>query len=553
MRHPCRRQSSAVFREALRLGSLLLLLLVAGRARADQPPLVATAPFDGREQLHPPKKPIEPSFTASVVYEALESKSAGRPYRLLAPDLWTGMARVKHQGQTADVPGMARLLGARLVLSGYVEATGSKKGKPYRLFIWVYSADGVQLGKRSFDLDRSLLQPAAFADKAAAIQQLIEQALPQTISGGHEVAVSPTSLSPAHSVASPTAAASPSPAQAEPVEELPTVMKPGSALAPPVVGSNLPQRTGQITQYEDSEEVQFDPNKPRQSLVPLSPEARDMLERRPPWQAALELGAGYVYSTRLLQNEGSDLRFGRSGTHGMVLLGELHPLALLPSSGAWLSGLGLRAQVVLPFWSDIAHVREPGQPPSGTYTASELRYDVALRAHVNPWNLERRPDVALELLYGEHSFQTAAKSNIDYLRIPPASYRYVGGALHVRLFLTRRFSIAAGGTLAKHLSLGLQTRPGIDDGSMTAARDKNGFLSYGPGSGYQWRVEATTQVNVYRGLTLGARFFFEQNRLSFEGNGNILTTSAQPVTSAKDEYLGVMATVGYTYQPRLFR
>jgi hypothetical protein len=539
---------------ALCLGSLLLLVLVAGRARADQLPLVATAPFDGREQLHPPKKPIEPSFTASVVYEALAVKSVGRPYRVLAPDLWTGMARVKHQGQTADVRGMARLLGARLVLSGYVEATGSKKGKPYRLSVWVYSADGVQLGKQSFDLDRSLLQPAAFADKAAAIQQLIEQALLQTVSGGQEVAVSAPSLPKAlPSQTSPTVTASPSPVQIEPVEELPTVMKPGSALAPPVVGSNLPQRTGQITQYEDSEEVQFDPNKPRQSLVPLSPEARDMLERRPPWQSALELGVGYVYSTRLLQNEGSDLRFGRSGTHGMVLLGELHPLALLPSSGAWLSGLGLRAQVVLPFWADIAHVREPGQPASGTYTASELRYDVALRAHVNPWNLERRPDVALELLYGEHTFQTAAKSNIDYLRIPPASYRYVGGALHVRLFLTRRFSIAAGGTLAKHLSLGLQTRPGIEDGSMTAARDKNGFLSYGPGSGFQWRFEATTQVNVYRGLTFGARFFLEQNRLSFEGNGNILTTSAQPVTSAKDEYLGVMATVGYTYQPRLFR
>jgi len=549
MLHECRRQTPLVRLRALWLGFLLVLVLCAGRAFAEKPPLVATAPFDGREQLHPPKKPIEPSFTASVVYDVLQAKSAGRPYRLLAPDLWTGMARVKHQGQSADVAGMARLLGARLVLSGYVEATGSKKGKPYRLSVWVYSAEGVQLGKQSFDLDRSLLQPAGFADQAAAILRLIEQALLQTISGGHESALSQTSL-PKDSASAPGTSA---PAVVEPIEEPPTVIKPGSALVPPVVGTNLPQRQGQIAQYEDSEAVQFDPNKPKQSLVPLSPEARDMLERRPPWQSALELGAGYVYSTRLLQNEGSDLRFGRSGTHGMVLLGELHPLALLPSSGAWLSGIGLRAQVVLPFWSDIAHVREPGQPPSGSYTASELRYDVALRAHINPWNLERRPDFALELLYGEHSFQTAAKSNIDYLRIPPASYRYVGGALHIRLFLSRRVSLTAGGTLAKHLSLGLQTRPGIDDGSMIAARDKNGFLSYGPGSGYQWRIEAATQVHVYRGLTLGTRFFFEQNRLSFEGNGNILTTSAQPVTAAKDEYLGVMATIGYSYQPRLFR
>ena len=88
---------------------------------------------------------------------------------------------------------------------------------------------------------------------------------------------------------------------------------------------------------------------------------------------------------------------------------------------------------------------------------------------------------------------------------------------------------------------------------MAEARDRNGFLSYGPGDGWQWRLEGSSQVNVYRGLTLGARLFFEQNRLRFDGAGNILQSSGQPVTSATDDYLGVMATIGYTYQPRLVR
>jgi hypothetical protein len=50
---------------------------------------------------------------------------------------------------------------------------------------------------------------------------------------------------------------------------------------------------------------------------------------------------------------------------------------------------------------------------------------------------------------------------------------------------------------------------------------------------------------------VGARVFFEQNRLQFGGEGNVLTTSGQPVTAARDEYLGVMAHIGYVFQPRL--
>lgn len=495
------------------------LLWFQGRARAEQPQIVALMPFDGRELARPPRKPIEPSFTASVVFESLQARIHGKPYRVLAPDLWTGMARVKNHGRSTDIPGVAKLLGARLVVAGYLEATsGPEYAKPYRLNVNVYAADGGLWGQIGFDLERSLLQPAAFDDKAAAIQQLIEQSLLRL------------------------------PLISEPSAPAVAAVKPrGKGGA----ASMALHPAGPVAQAEDSEPVRFDPSQPKQTLVPLSEAAREELSRRPPWQAAIDLGVGYVYSTRLLVNEGTELRFGRAGAHGMALLGELHPFALLQAAGPWLSGLGVRAQVVLPFWPDIAHVMQVGQTQTGTYSAAEYRYDVALREHINPWDAVLRPDFAVELVYGEHSFSTAAKSNIDYLRVPPSNYRYLGGALHLRMFFTQRVSLTAGAMAAKLLSLGLMSRSGNDMGNMTSARDRNGFLSYGAGDGFQWRIEASSQVNVYRGLTLGVRFFYEQNRLSFEGDGNVLQANAKPVTAATDDYLGVMATVGYVFQSKL--
>ena len=70
-----------------------LMLLFPPQVLAQQPMIVATAPFDGRELAHPPKKPIEPGFTASVVYESLAQRSAGRPYRALLLKLLAAQAR----------------------------------------------------------------------------------------------------------------------------------------------------------------------------------------------------------------------------------------------------------------------------------------------------------------------------------------------------------------------------------------------------------------------------------------------------------------------------
>jgi len=486
----------------------LVLAFGASGSRAETPSLVAVMPFDGREQAGPPQKPIEPSFTASVVYEALAKKSAGRPYRLLSPDLWTGMARVKNRGKRNDIPGVAKWLSARLVLGGELVAQkGPQATAPYVLNIRVYASDGKQLGQLAFEVDRPLLQPAWFETKVSSVQLLVEQSLLQA---------------PLISVSAPAAS-----------------------------GTPASGGTKAVQQAEDAEPVRFDSSEAKPSLVPLTQEAKELLLRRPPWQAAFDIQFGYLYSTRLLTNENSDLRFGRSGAHGFGIAAEVHPFALVPNANMWLAGLGIRGQLVLPFWTPIAHVAAQGQTESGEYTATESRYDIALREHVNPWNGVLRPDFAVELLFGQHSFFTEAKRNIDYLRIPPSEYRYVGGALHVRMFFTRRFQMGVGGMATKLLQLGLMSRPGTENGDMVGARNHNNFQSYGEGSGFQWRLEGGAQVDVYRGLSLGARVFWEQYRLAFLGEGNILDRSGVPVKSVTDEYLGAMFTVGYVFQPKI--
>ena len=101
-----------------------------------------------------------------------------------------------------------------------------------------------------------------------------------------------------------------------------------------------PSQAVAVAQADDSEPVRFDPSQPKPMLVPLSEEAREQLLRRPPWQAAIDLQVGYVYSTRLLANEGTELRFGRSGAHGMVLLGKSIRWRCCPPWGRGSAGLG---------------------------------------------------------------------------------------------------------------------------------------------------------------------------------------------------------------------
>lgn len=131
---------------------------------------------------------------------------------------------------------MARLLGARLVMAGSLEATkGSGHPKPYRLHVRIYGAEGGNgPGQLSFDSSTGPLQPQSFADKVSAIQLLIEQSLLRT--------------------AAPQG--SPSPV---------LLTQPVAAIPPPPVATTLPQRAGQVQQYEDNEKVRFDPERKRRS------------------------------------------------------------------------------------------------------------------------------------------------------------------------------------------------------------------------------------------------------------------------------------------------
>ena len=69
----------------------------------------------------------------------------------------------------------------------------------------------------------------------------------------------------------------------------------------------------------------------------------------------------------------------------------------------------------------------------------------------------------------------------------------------------------------------------------------NGYRSYGPGDGALWRVELGTTYDVWKGITLGAGFYYEQNKLNFDGKGNILQTGqSTPVSSAQDASMNLI-------------
>ena len=65
-----------------------------------------------------------------------------------------------------------------------------------------------------------------------------------------------------------------------------------------------------------------------------------------------------------------------------------------------------------------------------------------------------------------------------------------------------------------------------------------------------WRLDLGASADVFRGITLGAAFYYEQNRATFEGQGNIYQTDNKtPVSAMQDSYTGVLLTLGYVYRP----
>ena len=226
---------------------------------------------------------------------------------------------------------------------------------------------------------------------------------------------------------------------------------------------------------------------------------------------------------------------------------ELYPLAFWRGASDALAGLGLRFTAQLPQWGDIKQQSQVGGATTGSVSATERRLEVGLRWHLNPWDRVLRPDFELEALYGDHLFGFSNPINPD-LRQPADCDLPLHGRAVWRFAVCDQLVAARGGFLfSKHLSLGSMTTVGVDaDGN--SLREQNGYQSHGPGNGWMWRTDWSATGHIWRGIHAGFAFFFEQNKLSFDGKGNIYQTSGMPVVRAQDEYLGVMLTVGYAFQ-----
>lgn len=528
---------------ALPLALSATAVLLPGVAHAQPRPtpapvVIAMMPFDGKDTPAPPKKPVQPMMTAAAIADTLSARPQASGYRIIAADLWASLARLRTRNKASELQSAAKLLKASVLIGGYLEATpGTDAPKPYRLTLTLYDAQGQLLGQLAYDLDKPTIVPAQLSTQATAFFQMLDQALqpPAPVATGPMAANQrPTQPGAGYSQSSGAygQSAGAAYAQANPVD--------ASAPAGPAV------------QYEDKEEAPLLPGEERPKkgpLVPQSKEAQDLYDRRGPWTPGLDLRFGFLWNGRSLSNEGSDLRFPFSGAPGIALHAELYPLAFLKHASDALAGFGARVDVQRPFWSDIQQKTQQSGGSNGLYSASEYRAEGGIRWHYNPWNAELRPDFEVEGLYGVHSFSTKGKENIDYLRIPPAEYRYAGAQLGMKMFFTRRIAARAALTLAKLLSLGLLDTPGVD-GQGATQRDLNGYQSYGPGTGMLWRLDLGASADVFRGITLGAAFYYEQNRATFEGQGNIYQTDNKtPVTAMQDSYTGVLLTLGYVYRP----
>lgn len=502
------------------------------------PQLIAMMPFDGKDTPAPPRRPLQPNTTATAVADTLAARPQARFYKVLEPNLWAGMARLRNHGKSTDVRAVARLIKANLVVGGWIEATpGPDAPKPFRLTLTVYDEQGQVLGQLGYDVDKSVLNPQKFSAQATAFFQMVDQALhlPAAVAQpgpgvGTVVATSSPAQQSQAAQSAPQSGSNPGASSWQPVSQHPPMAFP----------------EGPVVQLEDKEEAPLGQQKP---LIPQTKEAHEFFDRRPPWLPGFDIRVGYLYSARTFTNTGSELRLPRSGASGAVLHGELYPFSFGKSLSPALAGLGVRVTALLPVWPDIGLAGQEGGPVIGYYSASEQRVEAALRWQYNYWGEILRPIIEIEGLFGDHNFSITPKQNVDFDHLPSSEYRYLGALIGGRLFFTQKFAARIGFTFAKILSLGALSTPAYDSAGQPLFQT-NGFRSYGPGDGALWRVELGTSYDLYKGLTLSAGFFYEQNKLSFQGQGNVYQTDQlTPVSAAQDEYISVMITLGYVFRP----
>lgn len=553
---------------SLALPLLGLLATVSSPARAQgahtaTPAVIAIMPFDGKEAQTPPKKPLQVMPTASAIGDVLMTRAQAAYYRVLPADLFGGIARIKYRGRAPDLRAMSRLLKANILLGGWVEATpGPDAPRPYRLTLSLYDAEGQSIGQLGYDVDSPTLNAQKFIGQATAFFQMLDGALhiPGTAAPGQAVAQTQTPAQAPSQWSGQAQGQAQMPqgqgqAQgqwsgqaATPDQTLPRYDGAASVTPenpPPVVHRPRSRKShGPVAQAEDSEEAPL--GQGDQPLVPRDKAASDLYDRRPPWQSAFDIRIGYLYNSRALTNEGSPLGFPRSGASGLAINLELHPLSFVKTITSPVAGIGLRLSALLPFWGTVSQVNDGNT--TGTYKSGERRIEFALRWHWNFWDEVLRPEFEVEGLFGDHAFEFSQPVNILYLHLPPSDYRYLGMLFGLRMHFTRWLSGRFAFSAAKILSLGLMTTPGVDSAG-NSLRDTNGFQSYGPGTGNLWRTDLGLTADVWRGILVGAAFYFERNNLSFDGLGNIQKMDGTAVTSARDEYIGFMLTVGYYFRP----
>ena len=145
---------------------------------AAQLAVIVAMPFDGRDVTTPPKKPITPMPTAAAISDALMVRPQAAKYRVLTADVFAGIVRIKYRGRPADLRAMGRLLKAKVLLGGWVEATpGPEAPKPYRLTLTLYDGEGQLLGQLGYDVDTPYIDAGRFLSQSSAFLQMLDAAL----------------------------------------------------------------------------------------------------------------------------------------------------------------------------------------------------------------------------------------------------------------------------------------------------------------------------------------------------------------------------------------
>jgi hypothetical protein len=469
----------------------------------DGPKVVAVlSSFNGAEAAVPPRRPLHVDSTPRAVRDLLQAREPQR-YQVLAPSEWRDAAKRRFRGRTTELQGIAKALGADLVVGGWVEAVpaGEGTGRPFRLTVALYDNWAQPLGQVAIDLNRDRVDALDLVqdERVQSLYQMVDRAL---------------------------------------------------GLVPPAKAKAKAKDTN-VAQAEDQESAPLLLSPPRRAkdapLVPPTQEAKEIYYERQPWRQVFDLQVGYLASIRHFTDAGSDRSFNTSAGHGLRLHGEFYPLAAARRVPLWLAGLGVRLSVLLPFWKDARLLDERGQE-SGTYTISEQRVELGfLRWHWNFLDATLRPDIEVEALYGYHPFQLNPGRNVTRIDIPPVAYSYMGASVGARVYLLRRLSARAGLAFARMLDLGAIAEPGAPNNDpLQAGRS---YHVYGPGGAWLWRIDFALQARLWRGVALSGGFFYERVNLSFDGTGDVLVrgTTADKVTAATDEYGGIFLSAGYVY------